>query len=112
MEGRTSNPEGPPSLGERLRRAWAEANARRPMSFYLLAAILVFVLLGSQFGYVRNDPKRFGFFLIIHFVFFFFVLVRAIIDFFEIAKRHFSERHQLFGQTLGDPESSNSLDRK
>jgi hypothetical protein len=90
------------SLREHLRQAWAEANVRRPISFYLLVAILVFVLIGSRFGYVREDPKRFTLFLILNFLFFFFVLMRATLDFFDIARSHFSERHHLFGRTLGD----------
>jgi len=81
-----------------------QAHARRPMSFYLLLSIPIVLLLGINVLDVKAGPKAFGWSLILLVVFFFMVMVRAVIDFFEIARRHFTESQKLFANTLGDEE--------
>ncbi len=109
MPDLTEHYQPSPTLREHFRRAFRELNARRPFSVYLLLAILIVVLLGSQIVYVREDPKRFASFLTLNFVFFFLVLYRAIVDFFEIARNHFREKESLFRSTIGEPEFAQEL---
>lgn len=104
-----STPDYTPTLREHFVRAIRESNRKRPMSFYLLFAILVVVLLGSQFVHVTEDPKRFALFLSLNFVFFFVVACRAIVDFFEILRGHFRESKELYTSTLGDDEFVKTL---
>lgn len=92
-----------------FREGLRRANAQRPMSFYLLLAIPVALVLGSQMAFVRETPGRFAFFLALFFVFFFAVLVGAIVDFFDIARRHFHEREKVFRSTLGDADFAEEL---
>ena len=79
------------------------------MSFYLLLAMGVVVLLGGQIVYVKDDPKRFALFLALNFTFFLVVLFRAVLDFFEIMRGHFREQKELYRSTLGEPEFTKRL---
>lgn len=99
------------TLGEHFGRAFREMNRRRPFSVYLLFAMFIVVLLGSQIVYVWDDPKEFAFFLSLNFVFFFVVTYRALVDFFEIARDHLRERESVFRNTLGEPEFVRELGR-
>lgn len=101
----------PTMLGEHFRRAFREMNARRPFSVYLLFAMLIVIVLGSQIVYVRDNPREFAFFLTLNFIFFFVVAYRAIVDFFEIARNHFREKEAVFRDTLGEPEFVQELGR-
>jgi len=92
------------TLWEYVREELRRAHARRPMSFYLLLAIPVALLLGSGITSMTGNPRRFAFFLTLFFVFFLVILYRASMDFIDIARRHFSENERLFGSTLGDAE--------
>lgn len=92
-----------------FREGLRRANKARPMSFYLLLAIPVVLLLGTKIVEVRESPKQFAFFLALLFVFLFAVLLGAIADFIGIARRHFWEDHKLFGSTLGDAEFASKL---
>lgn len=87
-----------------FREGLRKANANRPVSFYLLLLIPIALLLGVQLLDLHNSPKRFVFFLSLLFVFFFAILHRAIVDFIEIARKHFSESEKVFRSTLGDSE--------
>lgn len=100
------------TLWQHFRTAWRRASERRPFSLYLLLAILVVVLLGSQIVYVRDDPKRFALFLILNFVFFFVVILRAVVDFTEIVRGHVRARRQVFKNTLGDEAFVSELGRR
>jgi uncharacterized membrane protein YesL len=72
------------------------ANARRPMSFYLLLSIPVVLLLAYGMFLSRNSPGQFAFYLSLLFLFFFVILHRALIDFVEIVRRHFREHESIF----------------
>jgi len=87
-------------------------NRTRPASAYLLIAMIVVLLLGYQMVNFRDDPRRFALFLILMFVFFFAVMLRAIIDFFEIARNHVRERGKLFKTTIGEKEFIGELGRR
>jgi hypothetical protein len=79
----------------RERRAWL------PVSFYMLLAIPVVLLLGLPL--FRNaTPARFAMALSILFIFFGIVLIRAIMDIFEITRRHYREHRAAYAETVGD----------
>lgn len=97
------------TLATHLKDGLRRRNAAKPFSFYLLVALLIIVVLSVQLPMNLNNPKRLLFFLILDFIFLFAVLVGAIVDFFDIAKKHFSEREKLFEETLGRQEFVSEL---
>jgi len=107
----SKEPEIPPvkSLGDHVRTAWRRMNVARPLSFYLLFAILAVVLLGAQIIHVREDPKRYALFLALNFAFFMVIIFLALLDCIGIIKAHFSERERLFRTTLGESEFVDQL---
>lgn len=92
-----------------FREGLRRANARRPVSFYLLAAIPIALLLGTKLLDVNASPQRFAFYLSLFFVFLFVLLWRAIADFIDIGRKHFAEREKVFAATLGESEFVNRL---
>jgi hypothetical protein len=92
------------TLRDYLREGWGRARRNRPVSFYLLLAIPLELLMGTQMLSVRDNPKMFWAFLAMNFVFFFFVIVRALLDFTELLRRHIKEKESVFKTTLGDKE--------
>ncbi len=100
------------SLGSYFSRAMKRARDRRPFSVYLIFAMLAVVLLGVQVVFVRDDPKRFALFLSLNFIFFFVVMYRAIIDAFEIFRKHFRERENLYQETIGEDSFVSELGRR
>jgi len=104
LESPDTDPKPPATLGGHVFGAMRRINRRRPMSFYLLLAMVAAVLMGAPMVWARNDPKKFALCLSLSFIFFFVILVRAIVDFFELGKQFFSEREQLFKTTLGEPD--------
>ena len=82
--------------------AFRRSNARRPGSFYMLLAIPAFALIAAGLPVLRETPRRFAFFLALNFVFFYAVLVYAILDFVALGRCLLSERRQLFRTTLGE----------
>lgn len=89
-----------PTLGERLTRQFRQWQPRRPVSLYLMVAMLVALLLGGQVVYVRDDPKKFAFLLSLYFIFFLVVIVRATLEFFDVIRQHVREREGLFRETF------------
>lgn len=78
-------------------RAW---RPRRPVSLFLMGAMLVVLILGAQVWYVIDDPKGFAFFLSLYFVFFLVVIGRAVADMFDIAREHMRDRERIFKDTF------------
>ena len=109
MKQNITEPENNKTLATYLKDGLRRRNAARPFSFYLLVAMLIIVALSAQLPLYLHNPKRFLFILILDFIFLFAVLVGAIVDFFDIAKRHFSEREKLFEETLGRQEFVSKL---
>ena len=99
-------------VGNFFLRAIRASRARVPVSFYLSIAMVVVLVLGAQMVLVREDPKRFAFYLALMFIFFFVVIFRAVIDGIEIAKKHFREREDLFHDTLGDADFVSELGKR
>jgi hypothetical protein len=92
-----------------FREGLKRANARRPVSFYLLLAIPIALALGAQVLRSSDSPKRFVLYLGLLFLFLLAVLICAVADFFDIARRHFSESRGVFRTTLGEAEFMNRL---
>ena len=103
---------GPRTLRGHFARAFMEAHSRRPISFYLMFAILAVVLLGGQLVYVREDPRRFALFLTLNFVAFFVIMMRALFDFMEIVRNHFRASEKLYRETLGESDFAHELGRR
>lgn len=88
-----------------LRRAFASALRERrawlPVSFYMLLAIPVVLLLGLPL--FRNaTPMRFAMVLSILFIFLGIVLIRAVMDIFELTRRHYREHRAAYVETVGE----------
>ncbi len=92
-----------------LKEGLKRSHARRPVSFYLLLAMPVVLLLGANITQSMDSPKRFVFYLSALFVFFLVVLHRALVDFLEIARNHFHESESVFKKTLGEREFIDQL---
>jgi heme A synthase len=103
-EGPDNDPVPPPTLGGHVFAAMRRINRRRPASFYLLLAMVAAALMGGPLVWSMHDPRKFALCLSLSFIFFFVILLRAIVDFFELGRKFFSEREQLFKNTLGEPD--------
>lgn len=73
----------------------------RPTSFYLMFTIPVVLLLGLHMFQYRDNPRRFALILTLMFVFLGILLLRAIMDVFEICRRQLTGRQNSFRETLG-----------
>ena len=102
-------PESDRTLRDHFARAMNESRRWRPFSFYLMFALVVGALLAAPVFYVRDEPKRFAFFLALSFVLFAAIIFRAILDFFDIARKGFRERETVFREILGDKEFTAQL---
>ena len=92
-----------------FREGFRRANASRPVSFYLLLAIPVALILGAQVLRSSETPTRFAFYLGLLFLFLLAILVCAVADFFDIARRHLSDARKVFRTTLGETGFLNQL---
>ena len=92
------------TLRDYIREGLERARRNRPISFYLLLAIPLELLLGSQLLSMRDNPKAFWAFLALNFIFFFFIIARALLDFTELIRKHIKEHQSVFRSTLGDKE--------
>ena len=97
------------TLWMHVRAGLRRANAARPVSFYLLLAIPVALVLGVHILDMRERPKEFAIYLGIFFLFFFVIMHRAIVDFIDISRKHFMEQERVFRSTLGDTEFATRL---
>lgn len=81
----------------------------RPASLYLLLALFIALPLGTQMIHAREDPRRLAFYVTLHLILLFVVLVRAVFDMAEIARDHLKEREHLYQATLGDRDFAREL---
>ncbi len=100
MLERETGVRGPQTLGGFLRRGLRQWRPRRPVSLFLLVAMVAALVLGVQIVYVLDDPRQFAFFLSVYFVFFLIVIARATMDFFDVIREHVRERESLFRETF------------
>ena len=106
---RVTPPERERTLRDHFVRAMRESARWRPFSFYLLFAVIGGALIAAPIFYVDEEPKRFAFFLALSFVLFAAIIFRAIVDFFDIARKGYRERQTLYRETLGDKEFTAQL---
>lgn len=99
------------SLGERIVSGMRGSAKNRPVSFYLLLAMIVMLFLGGRILEVMDDPKQFVLFLSLYFVFFFVLMYRAILDAFDIARDHFRKKEELFRETFAGDGFADRLGR-
>ena len=92
----------PRSLGEHLIEGLRRNQFRRKTTILLLAACIPVLLLGTQLAALREDPLRFAIALSLMFLFFFAVMIRAVLDVNDAVRGYFRERDEPFRQTLGD----------
>jgi hypothetical protein len=77
-----------------------------------MVAMTVALLLGLQFVQVRDDPKRLAWFLTLYFIFFLFVIGRAIFEMFDIVREHVREREAVFKSTFHEGDFPEELGRR
>lgn len=104
--------EGPRTLSRHVAAAWARINATRPVSFYLLLAVFVMLPLGTVMIDAREDPRKFALYVVLHLIFLFVVMVRAVYDLAEIGRDHLKERERLMQSTLGEAGFIKELGRR
>ena len=64
---------------------------RLPMSFYLILAIILMLVLGAPGFADLDDPRKLAFTMVVFLIFFGAVVYRALIDAFDIARKHYRE---------------------
>lgn len=84
----------------------------RPTSFYLLIAIIVVLLLGLQIAEYRENPARSTFVLGLLFLFFFAVMVFAVLEAGQIVRRSLREKRELWQSTLGEEAFLTELSKR
>lgn len=109
MAKRPEDREPPRTLGDHFRYAAQQRRAWRPVSFYVLLAIPLVLIFAVPAFYHPDDPTKFALHLILLFVFLFVMLLCAVVDVAEIAKRHLKERRATWQETLGEEEFVDKL---
>jgi len=104
MSPELKRPQTSKTLWEHVWRAWGRFHAGRTVSLFLLIAIVVVLLLGTQIVHLRDNPRGFALVLILMFVFFFVAMFLAIVEIVDIRRQHFAERERLYRTTLGEEE--------
>jgi len=112
MAERDTDARGPETLGGYLRRGLHGWRPRRPVSLFLLVAMVAVLVLGVQIVYVLDDPRRFAFFLSLYFVFFLVVIARATMDLFDVMREHVRERESLFRETFAKDGFAEALGQR
>ena len=101
-----------PTLGATVSQALHRAHQRRPVSAYLLLAIMIVMALSTQVIHIYEEPARFAFFLSLNFAFFFVVMARAIVECGEILREYLRDREKVFKETLGEDDFVAELERR
>lgn len=112
MRDRNRDERPPDTLSGLFWRGLRSWRPRRPVSLFLMAAMLVVLVLGAQVWYVIEDPRGFAFFLSLYFIFFLVVIGRATVDMFDIVREHMRDRERLFRDTFADDGFSQELGRR
>jgi len=104
--------ERPRTLAGYFAAAFREAHARRPLSFYLLLSIPVALMAGAHMLEMQENPARFALLLSAMFVFFGIIVLRAIMDMADIARKHHVAERETWSATIGDPKFAGDLGRR
>ncbi len=83
-----------------LVKALQELPRRLPISFYLILAIIVMLLLGVNGFSDLDNPRRLAFTMVLFLVFFGAIVYRALIDAIDIARKHHRERNTLISDVF------------
>jgi uncharacterized membrane protein len=100
------------SLGEHFTTVLRRKNKARPRSFYLLLAVLAFVILAPALAKNRQDPYALFAFVTLNLVFFYIVVVFAIRDCRRIVRGYVTERQDVYRSTLGDQGFAKELGQR
>lgn len=109
---RSKSENGSASLASAVARALRAWRPRRPVSLFLLFAMIVALLLGVQVVKVLDDPRQFAFLLSLYFVFFMVVIARATMDLFDVIREHVREREGVFRETFTRDGFANDLGQR
>ncbi len=101
--------ERPRTLWEHFKRGFVMAHRRRPLSFYLLLAIPVALLLSLHMAEYRGSPHRFALILSLLLLFFAVIAALAVNDFFSLCRKHLSERRALYLDTINNKDFAREL---
>jgi len=112
MEQQARNTATVRRMGDYYSVAWRRVRASRPFSYYLLLAMPVFLLVGAPIARALHDPRALFWFLTVNLLFFFAVMVAAVRDFRKIARGYFTEREQVYRNTLGDTDFAEQLGQR
>ena len=85
---------------------------RLPVSFYLLLAIIVMLLLGIKGFSDLEDPRKLAFTMVVFMIFFAAVVYRALVDAVDIARKHFREDGTLMNDVFERDGFSTTLNRR
>lgn len=102
MEPRIPEPLPTKTFWSYAWKALRDAHRQRPASFYFLLAIPLVMLLALHMILFLDNPRRFALILSLMFIFFATVVFRALVDVFEISRKHLTEQRKLFRETLGE----------
>jgi hypothetical protein len=106
-------PPMPRGIGARIwDRLTVWPRRRHGVSLFLLLAMTVAIFLGVQYVEVRDDPKRFAWFLGLYFIFFLIVIGRAVLEMFDIVREHIREREAVFKSTFCEGDFTEELGRR
>lgn len=86
-----------------------ELPRRLPISFYLILAIILMLLLGVKGFSQLNDPRQLAFTLAVFMIFFAAVIYRALIDAIDIARKHYREEGALLSDVFERDDFSQQL---
>ncbi len=112
MEEQHTEPGHSKTLWFHLKRGFAEAHRRRPVSFYLLLVIPLVMMLGAPMANYREHPNRFAAAVFVMLLFFLVVSVKAVREFFAIFRRHMTERRMAYKETIGDESFMTELGKR
>ena len=110
--GEQSNAPDPSNWGRYFRAALARRDRSRWVSYGLMGAMLVVILLGVQVVYVFDDPHRLALFLSLNFTFFFLVIFRATLECFDIIRKHIRDKEHLFQSVFCEDDFAKELGRR
>lgn len=100
------------TLGEHIRQGLREAHARRPVSFYMLLSIPVVLVLCVHFFREPENPRRLALGLTVLIVFLGIVGMRAVMDLFEIGRKHWIEHRSSFRELMRAQDPPEKKDRQ
>lgn len=109
MSGNIPKMPAQPSLWRYFARAFVRSHQRRPVSFYLLLALIAISVLGVQLYSIQDNPRELAFFLTLNFIVCFVIVYRAIADAFDILRDHRAAKRELLRETLADKGFSREL---